>query len=78
MKKVLGLAERLRKKNAPGKLYKSTTENRLCFNRNRIFTINKLVRVGGNTYHYWLKGNGQEIKNRFLREQLFALNDQFN
>ena len=49
-----------------------------CFNRNRIFTINKLVRVGGNTYHYWLKGNGQEIKNRFLREQSFALNDQFN
>ena len=46
---VLVLAERLRKKDAPGKLYKSTTENRPFFNRNRIFTINKRVRVGDNT-----------------------------
>ena len=76
--KVLVLAERLRKKHSPGKLYKSTTENRPFFNRNRIFTINKRVRVGDNTYYYWLKENCQEIKNRFLREELFALNDQFN
>ena len=76
--KVLILAEHLRKKDAPGKLYKSTTENRPFFNRNRIFTINKRVRVGDNTYYYWLKENGQEIKNTFLREELFALNDQFN
>ena len=74
--KVLVLAKHLRKKDAPGKLYKSTTENKPFFNR--IFTINKRVRVGDNTYYYWLKENGQEIKNRFSREELFALNDQFN
>ena len=31
--KVLALAERLRKKDAPGNLYKSTTENISFFNR---------------------------------------------
>ena len=31
--KVLVLAERLKKKDAPGTLYKSTTENMLFFNR---------------------------------------------
>ena len=76
--KVLVLAERLRKKDAPGKLYKSTTENRPFFNRNRIFTINKRVQIGDGIYCYWLKENGREIVGRFLREEMFALSDQFN
>ena len=71
--KVLVLSKRLKKKDAPGRLYKSTTENRTFFNRNRIFTINKRVLTGNNTYYYWLKEIGQEVKNRFLREELFAL-----
>ena len=75
--KVLLLAETLKKKDAPGRLYKSTTENRPYFNRNRIFTINKRVLMGGNTYYYGLKENGQEVKNQFLREEIFALNGQF-
>ena len=75
--KVLVLAERLKKKDASGRLYKSTTENRPFFNRNRIFTINKRVPTDNNTYYYCLKENGQEVKNRFLREELFSLNGQF-
>ena len=75
--KVLVLAEQLKKKDAPGRLYKSTTENRPYFNRNRIFTINKCVRTVDNIYYYWLKENRQKVKNRFLREELFDLNDQF-
>ena len=75
--KVLLLAETLKKKDAPGRLYKSTTENRPYFNRNRIFTINKRVLMGGNTYYYGLKENGQEVKNQFSREEIFALNGQF-
>ena len=67
----------LKKKDVPGRLYKSTTENRVFFNRSRIFTINKRVLTGDNTYYYWLKEKGQEVKNRFLREELFALNDRF-
>ena len=39
--KVLVLAERLKKKGAPGSLYKTSTENILFFNRDRIFTIYK-------------------------------------
>ena len=35
--KVLVLAERLKKKDAPGNLYKASTENMLFFNRKRIF-----------------------------------------
>ena len=43
--KVLVLAERLRKNNAPGRLYKSSTENMPFFNRNRIFTIYKHTKL---------------------------------
>ena len=75
--KVLVLVQRLRKKDAPGRLYKSTTENRPYFNRSRIFTVNKRVQASDKTYYYWLNENGQEVKNRFLREELFALNSQF-
>ena len=37
--KVLILAERLKKKDAPGNLSKASTENMLFFKRNRIFNI---------------------------------------
>ena len=57
--KVLVLAERLKKKDAPGKLYKSTTENRSFFNMSRIFMINKRVKINNDTYYYWLKENDQ-------------------
>ena len=75
--KVLVLVERLRKKDAPGRLYKSTTGNRLYFKRNKIFTINKRVQMSDKTYYYWLNENSQKVKNRFSREELFALNGQF-
>ena len=48
------------------------------FNRDRIFTINKQVQLDNGIYYYWLKENGREIIGRFLKEELFALNDQFN
>ena len=38
-KKVLVLAERLKKEDAPGNLYKASTDNMPFFNRDRIFTI---------------------------------------
>ena len=40
-KKVLVLAERLKKKDAPGRLYKSTTQNKSFFNKNKVFIIKK-------------------------------------
>ena len=41
--KVLVLAERLKKKDAPGTLYESTTENMSFFNREQIFIVRKLL-----------------------------------
>ena len=51
--KVLVLAERIRKKDAPGKLYKSTTENISFFNREKIFIIRKVL-LKENTFFYWI------------------------
>ena len=75
--KVLVLAERLRKNNAPGRLYKSSTENMPFFNRNRICTIYKRAKLENGTYLYWLEEDGQKVKGRFLRQELFALDNQF-
>lgn len=41
--KVLVIAEWLKKKDASGNLYKSTTENKPFFNKDKVFTINKRV-----------------------------------
>ena len=75
--KVLLLAERLKKKDAPGRLYKSTTENKNLFIRNRIFKISERSKLNNHIYLYWLKEDGWKIKNRFLRQELFTLKDQF-
>ena len=40
-KKVLVLTERLKKKDSPGRLYKSTRQNRSFFNKEKIFIIKK-------------------------------------
>ena len=75
--KVLVLAERLKKKDAPGNLYKASTENMPFFNRNRIFTIYKRAKLNNGTYLYWVEEDGKKINGRFLRQELFALNNQF-
>ena len=71
------LAERLRKKDAPGTLYKSSTKNMPDLNRNRIFTIYKRVKLENGTFLYWFKEYGQKVKGRFIRQELFALNNKF-
>ena len=75
--KVLVFAERLKKKDAPGNLYKASTDNIPFFNRNRIFTIFKRAKVNNGTYLYWVEEEGKKINGRFLRQELFALNNQF-
>ena len=69
--KVLVLAEHLRKKDTPGRLCKSTTENK------RPFITSERSKLNDNTYLYWLKENGRKIKNTFLRQELLALKNQF-
>ena len=76
--KVLLLAERLKKKDAPGKFFKNSTNNIPFFNTNRIFTIYKKVKINNNSYLYWLEKNEREVKGRFLRQELFALINRFS
>ena len=75
--KVLVLAKRLKKKDAPGFLYKASTENIPFFNRDGIFTIYKRAKLENGVYLYWLEEKGRKINGRFLRQELFALNNQF-
>ena len=76
--KVLALAERLKKKDAPGNLYKSTTKNILFFKREQVFVVRKIVKITNN-YQYWISKEGENkvLDKLFLRQELFALNEQF-
>ena len=47
------------------------------FNRNRIFTIYKRAKLENGTFLYWLEEDRSKVKGRFLRQELFALNNQF-
>ena len=76
--KVLLLAERLKKKDAPSKFFKPSTDNIPFFNREKIFKIYKITKISNGSYLYWLKDeNNNEIEGRFIRQELFALNKQF-
>ena len=61
-------------------IYKLTTENISFFNREKIFVVRKIVKTSNNSYLYWIskEGNDRVIDKRFLRQELFALNDQFS
>ena len=75
--KVLVLVERLKKKDVPGNLYKASTDNVPFFNRDAIFTIYKRAKLNNGTYLYWVEEDSKKINGRFLRQELFALNNQF-
>ena len=67
--KVFVMAERLKKKDAPRKLFKASTENKPFFNRNQIFTIYKRVKLNNGSYLYWVEVDGKKINGRFLRQE---------
>ena len=75
--KVFVLAERLKKKDVPSKLFKALAENMPFLNRNRIFTIYQKAKLNNGSYLYWVEEDGKKIKGRFLRQELFAINNQF-
>ena len=78
VEKVFVLTERLKKKDAPSKFYKASTENIPVFNRDKIFTIYKRAKLNDGSYLYWIEDeNNKKIEGRFLRQELFALNKQF-
>ena len=75
--KVFVLAGRLKKKDAPNELFKVSIENMPFFNRNQIFTIYKRAKLNNGSYLYWVEKDGKRINGRFLRQELFAINNQF-
>ena len=76
--KVLVFAERLKKKDAPSKFFKASTDNTPFFNRQEIFKIYKRAKLEDGTFLYWIEDeNYNKIKDRFIRQELFALNKQF-
>ena len=46
--KVLVLAERLKSKDAPGQLYKGTTQTKTFFNKDKVYIIKKRVKTTSN------------------------------
>ena len=75
--KVFVLAERLKKKDAPSKIFKASTKSMSFLNRNRIFTIYKRAKLNNDSYLYWVEEDVKKIKGRFFRQELFALSQQF-
>ena len=39
--------------------------------------LSERSKLNNNIYLYWLNENGQKIKNRFSRQELLALKNQF-
>ena len=52
-KKVLALAERIRKKSAPGKFYKQSVQNITYINEEKIFFIRKRQKIDKISYYSW-------------------------
>ena len=76
--KVLVLSERLKKKDAPGRLFKPTTQNKSYFN-NKIFIIKKRIQIPSNEWYYWIaEENSNKINSfRYVRQELYALDEQW-
>ena len=76
--KVFVLAERIKKKSAPGKFYKQSLQNISYFNKEKIFIIRAIQTIQGITY-YCLKNaeTNRKLSNRFMRTELFALKYDF-
>ena len=64
--KVLILAERIKKKDAPGRFYKQSVQNISHFNKERTFMIRKKQSIDDITF-YWLTDvqNSQKVPKRF-------------
>ena len=79
--KVLVLAERIKKKAAPGKFYKQSVQNISYFNKEGTFTIRTIQPIDGIKY-YWLKDaqnneNYKKLTKRFQRTELSAIRGNF-
>ena len=70
------LAERTKKKTAPGKFYKQSVEDISYFNKDVIYSIRK-KHIIDNIRYYWVKSPLKNLPKRFQRRELFALKSNF-
>ena len=77
--KVLVLAERIKKKSAPGKFCKQSVQNITYFNKEKIFSIRKKQNIDKIDY-YWLIDlqTNRNVKKGFQRTELFAIKSNFS
>ena len=75
--RVYLLAERIKKKSAPGKFYKQSVQNISYFNKETVYTIRKKQLIDGIKY-YWVRSPINDLPKRFLRTEIFALKSNFN
>ena len=77
--KVLILAERLKKKSAPGKFYKQFVQNISYFNKGNVFIVTNKRKIEDKTF-YWLKKNTKKNKyfnKSFQRQESMCYFEQF-
>ena len=70
------LAERIKKKSAPGKFYKQSVQKISYFGKEAVYTIRKKKMIDGIRY-YWVKSPIADLPKPFLRTELFALRSNF-
>ena len=77
--KVLVLAERIKKKSAPGKFYKQSVQDIAYLNKEKTFSIRKKQKIDKIDY-YWLADlqTSGNVKKRFQRTELFAIKNYFS
>ena len=75
---VLILAARLKKKNSPGKFYKSSVDNKSYFHKEETLIMNR--QTIDEKYFYQLKSSITEkkLKYRFQREEIYTISDNLN
>ena len=74
--KVYVLAERIKKKSAPGKFYKQSVQNISYFSKETVYTIRKKKMIDG-IRCYCVKSPIADLPKHFLRTELFALRSNF-
>ena len=76
-KDVLLLSSRIKKKSAPGLLYKSSIDNKSYFDKKIIFTIIKRQDIHNKTFYWLKKADDKKVKFRVIREKIYALSGNF-
>ena len=70
--RVYVLAERIKKKSAPGKFYKETVQSISYFNKDTIYTVRKIKTVD-NVDYYWIKSPLTDLKKALFKVRIVRI-----